>query len=66
MVYLGIVGVALGVAYTAPPLKLSYRGGVRVAIAFGLLPIVGAVWLQSGAWPLEAAALALTVASVIG
>ncbi len=63
VVYLGIVGVALGVAYTAPPLKLSYRGWgeVTVAIAFGLLPIVGAVWLQSGAWSLEVAALALPV-----
>jgi 1,4-dihydroxy-2-naphthoate octaprenyltransferase len=46
----GIAGIFLGVAYSAPPLKLVSRGigEFTVAIGFGVLPIVGAAWLQSG------------------
>jgi 1,4-dihydroxy-2-naphthoate octaprenyltransferase len=63
VVYLGVAGVALGVAYSAPPLKLSYRGLGEVCVfaAFGVLPVTGAAWLQSGLWSWEAALLSLPV-----
>lgn len=63
VVYLGVAGAALGVAYSAPPLKLSYRGlgEISVAVAFGVLPVTGAAWLQSGLWSWEAVSLSLPV-----
>jgi len=63
VVYLGLVGAALGVAYSAPPLKLSYRGlgEVTVFVAFGVLPVAGAAWLQSGIWSWQAVLLSLPV-----
>jgi 1,4-dihydroxy-2-naphthoate octaprenyltransferase len=44
----GVVGVALGVFYSLGPAKLSSLGlgEVAVAIAFGVLPVSGAAWLQ--------------------
>ena len=46
----GLAGVALGVAYSLPPLRLNSRGlgELTVAIAFGILPVLGAAWLQTG------------------
>ena len=63
VVYLGVAGAALGVAYSAPPLKLSYRGlgEVSVFIAFGVLPVTGAAWLQSGLGSWQALLLSLPV-----
>jgi len=60
---LGLTGVALGVLYSAPPFRLSARGmgEIAVAIGFGLLPVVGAAWLQTGQFSIEAALLALPV-----
>ncbi len=57
----GAVGLALAVAYSAPPVKLSARGlgEIVVGLAFGLLPVVGAAWTQSGAVTVEAVLLAL-------
>jgi len=44
----GIVGIALGVLYSVGPAKLSSLGigEVAVAVAFGVLPVTGAAWLQ--------------------
>jgi 1,4-dihydroxy-2-naphthoate octaprenyltransferase len=44
----GLVGVALGVLYSLGPAKLSSLGlgEISVAIAFGVLPVSGAAWLQ--------------------
>jgi 1,4-dihydroxy-2-naphthoate octaprenyltransferase len=50
VVWLGLGGIALGLAYSLPLVQLSGRGigEVAVAIAFGALPVTGAAWLQSG------------------
>ena len=59
----GILGLFLGVAYSAPPLKLVSRGigESTVAVGFGVLPIVGATWLQSGMLSWQALLLSLPV-----
>ena len=46
----GLVGVALGLAYSLPRIELAARGlgEATIAIAFGVVPVVGAAWLQSG------------------
>ena len=46
----GVTGVALGILYSVGPVALSSigLGELAVAIAFGVLPITGAAWLQSG------------------
>ena len=50
LLWIGIAGIALGIAYTAPPLKLVYRGfgEVAVAIGFGPLMLLGAYVVQTG------------------
>jgi len=54
LLWIGIAGVAVGVAYTAPPLKLVYRGlgEIAVAIGFGPIMLLGAYVVQTGelAW----------------
>jgi 1,4-dihydroxy-2-naphthoate octaprenyltransferase len=47
---LGLVGLLGGFFYTAPPVKLGYRGAGESAIAFlfGILPVYGAYYLQTG------------------
>jgi 1,4-dihydroxy-2-naphthoate polyprenyltransferase len=47
---LGVAGMALGTLYSLPRVELAARGvgESAVAIAFGVLPVVGAAWLQSG------------------
>lgn len=44
----GLIGIALGVFYSLGPVKLSSLGlgETAVAIAFGVLPVTGAAWLQ--------------------
>jgi 1,4-dihydroxy-2-naphthoate octaprenyltransferase len=46
----GIMGVSLGVLYSLPRIELSAHGvgEAAIAVAFGLLPVNGAAWLQSG------------------
>jgi 1,4-dihydroxy-2-naphthoate polyprenyltransferase len=54
LLWIGIAGIALGVAYTAPPLKLVYRGlgEIAVALGFGPVMLLGAYVVQTGrvAW----------------
>lgn len=47
----GLAGIALGVLYSLGPLKLSAigLGESSVAVAFGVLPVTGAAWLQGAA-----------------
>jgi 1,4-dihydroxy-2-naphthoate polyprenyltransferase len=47
---IGVAGFIVGLAYTAPPLKLAYRGlgELAVAVGFGPLMLVGAYVVQTG------------------
>jgi 1,4-dihydroxy-2-naphthoate octaprenyltransferase len=47
---LGLVGMLGGFFYTAPPLKFGYRcvGEFVIALLFGLLPVYGSYYLQTG------------------
>jgi 1,4-dihydroxy-2-naphthoate octaprenyltransferase len=60
---LGLTGLLLGVAYSAPPLALASRGlgELAVGIGFGVLPVVGAAWLQTGFFSWEALLLSVPV-----
>lgn len=60
----GVAGVLLGALYSLPPFHLASRGmgEVAVGLAFGVLPVVGAAWLQSGALTPGALLLSLPVA----
>ena len=54
LLWIGIAGIVVGVAYTAPPVKLVYRGlgEIAVAIGFGPIMLLGAYVVQTGrlAW----------------
>jgi len=47
---LGIIGLLGGFFYTAPPVKFGYRGVGEIVIAFlfGILPVYGSYYLQTG------------------
>jgi 1,4-dihydroxy-2-naphthoate octaprenyltransferase len=55
LLWIGIAGILIGVAYTAPPLKLVYRGlgEFAVAIGFGPVMMLGAYVVQTGHITLE-------------
>lgn len=50
VLYLGLAGIALAVLYSLPVVQLSGRGigELAIAAAFGILPVCGAAWLQTG------------------
>ena len=50
LLVIGVVGILVSLAYTAPPLKLVYRGfgEIAVAIGFGPLMLLGAYVVQTG------------------
>ena len=59
---IGLIGLLGGFFYTAPPVKLGYRGIGEFVIAFlfGILPVYGSYYLQTGtidAAPLAAACI---------
>jgi 1,4-dihydroxy-2-naphthoate polyprenyltransferase len=49
IMWFGIVGFFLSIAYSMPPLKLSYRGlgEITVALTFGPIIVTGAYFLQA-------------------
>jgi len=51
VLYFGLAGVALGVLYSLGPVRLSSLaiGETAVAVAFGVVPVAGAAWLQGAA-----------------
>jgi 1,4-dihydroxy-2-naphthoate octaprenyltransferase len=60
---LGMAGIGLGVLYSAPPIQLAARGLGETAVAagFGLLPVCGAAWLQTGQIELPALLVSVPV-----
>ena len=64
---IGAIGVAISVFYTAPPLRLVYRGigEVTVALGFGPIVLLGASYVQSRHLSLEAGILSIPVAIFI-
>ena len=61
LLWIGIAGIALGLAYTAPPLKLVYRGlgELAVALGFGPIMLLGAYVVQTGSLAWEPVVLSL-------
>lgn len=51
----GLIGIVLGIIYSMPPIQLAARGvgEIAVGLGFGVVPVTGAAWLQSGelTWP---------------
>jgi len=66
---LGAIGALGGYFYTAPPLRLAYRGlgEVTVALLFGVFPVVGAYFVQARtiSWQAVLASLPITFAVVL-
>ena len=50
IIWFGVAGVAVAVLYSLGPVRLASigLGELSVGFAFGVLPVVGAAWLQSG------------------
>lgn len=67
LLWIGIAGIAIGVAYTAPPLKLVHRGlgEIAVALGFGPIMLLGAYVVQTGALSWEAAVASVPVALLV-
>ncbi len=65
VIELGCAGLGLGLLYSLPGVQLSARGlgEMTVAIAFGALPVLGSVWLQTGFVDLGAVFLCLPVSA---
>jgi 1,4-dihydroxy-2-naphthoate octaprenyltransferase len=61
LLWIGVAGIFVGVAYTAPPLKLVYRGlgEIAVAIGFGPIMLLGAYVVQTGSLAWEPFVLSL-------
>jgi len=64
LLVIGIIGIVLGIGYTAPPLKLAYRGigEFAVAIGFGPVMLLGAYVVQTRSLSWEAALASVPVA----
>jgi 1,4-dihydroxy-2-naphthoate octaprenyltransferase len=64
---IGVVGVVLGLGYTAPPLKLVYRGlgEIAVALGFGPVMLLGAYVVQTGRIGIEPLIASIPVAILV-
>jgi 1,4-dihydroxy-2-naphthoate octaprenyltransferase len=67
LLLIGLAGVGVGLAYTAPPLKLVYRGlgEIAVAIGFGPIMLLGAYVVQARTLSWEAAVASIPVAILV-
>lgn len=65
ILWFGIAGVMLAVLYSLGPIRLSSLGlgEGAVGIAFGILPVTGAAWLQSGIISGELVVFALPISA---
>lgn len=61
----GLAGVLLAVTYSLGPLRLASMGlgEIAVGVAFGILPVTGAAWLQSGVINLESLLFAVPISA---
>jgi 1,4-dihydroxy-2-naphthoate polyprenyltransferase len=64
---LGVVGGLTGFFYTAPPPKLGYRGvgEIFIFLDFGVLPVLGAYFVQTGHFAPSAVVASLPTALLI-
>ncbi len=64
----GLAGVALGVLYSLGPVRLSSLGigETAVAVAFGVLPVTGAAWLQGASIDIALVLFSLPVSAWVG
>lgn len=60
----GLIGTAVFLVYSVPPVHLSTRGfgEAAVGIGFGVLPVTGAAWLQAGTLSGEAFVVSIPIA----
>ncbi|MHA0856566.1 prenyltransferase [Paenibacillus sp. CMAA1364] len=62
---LGLLGGAIAFFYVAPPLKLGYRGKglgeVAILLSFGVLPVMGAYYVQTAHMDIRAFFLSLPI-----
>jgi 1,4-dihydroxy-2-naphthoate octaprenyltransferase len=51
---IGLIGILGGFCYTAPPVKIGYRGfgEIFIAVLFGILPVYGSFYLQTATFDL--------------
>lgn len=65
--WIGVAGVGISLAYTAPPFRLVHHGLGEVAVAAGFGPIVtlGAYVVQAGRWSWEGLYVSAPVAILI-
>jgi 1,4-dihydroxy-2-naphthoate octaprenyltransferase len=65
--WIGVIGVAISLVYTAPPFRLVHRGigEVAVAIGFGPTVLLGSYFVQAQRLTLEAAYVSIPVAILI-
>lgn len=63
IIWIGIFSILMGYAYTAGPFPLAYRGlgDLFVIIFFGIIAVMGIVYLHTGEWLGEAFILGLQI-----
>jgi 1,4-dihydroxy-2-naphthoate octaprenyltransferase len=67
VLWIGLIGVAGGYFYSAPPLKLVARGlgEPTIGICFGVLPVLGTVYVLTGRFSGASVVLALPLAILV-
>ncbi|MEO1245403.1 MAG: prenyltransferase [Pseudomonadota bacterium] len=68
VLWFGLAGMLLAVLYSLGPVRLNATGfgEAVVALAFGVIPVTGAAWLQSGVVDLPVLLFSLPVALWVG
>ena len=68
LLLIGVAGLLGGYFYTSPPLKFAYRGvgEIFIALCFGVLPVLGAYYVQAHTFSLTAFLASIPIAILIG